>query len=83
MATDYQSLMDSAAEYVGTGNVSESQALKLGLLKASVLALVPAQDTSVAALTSIAEVAGYGSVSNASLGDLLELALLNLLANNL
>lgn len=83
MATDYKTLFSSSVEYLSTGNVSGLQALKLALLKQIALSVNPMAATDVQSLLSSSDVKGYSGASNSSVADLLELALLNIIANNI
>lgn len=80
MATDAQSLLSTVAHYCATGNVTGVSLLRLALLKQIAHALNPMADTTVQGLLSQTNLPGWAATSNASLSDLLELALLNLIA---
>lgn len=80
MATDYQTLLSQVGEYAATGNVTGVALLKLALLQQIEKSSNPMADTSVQGLLSQSVIAGYAASSNAAMADLLELALLNLIA---
>lgn len=81
-AVDPQSLYTLATCYQCGGTVGQAQLLKLGLLATILQAKAPGQATDPQTLMNVASVNCYEAGSNASQGDLYELALLNLIANN-
>lgn len=83
MATDAQSLLTTVADYCATGNVTGVALLRLALLKQIATLVNPMADTTAQGLLSQANLPGWAATSNASVADLLELALLNLIANAL
>ena len=79
--TDYQSLLSSASSYRGAGLVNLAQLLRLGLLKSIAANLAPMAATDYQSLLSNANVAQYRSVGLCRESDLIELALLQIIAN--
>ncbi len=61
---------------------SEYELLKIGLLVQIANTVAPSMQTDFQTLLSLAQTPGYLSSSNASMAQLLELALLNLIAQN-
>jgi len=81
MALDYQSLVNTVADYNGSGNVTGAMLLKLALLKSIAAKIAPSMATDYQTLLSDPNVAGYLGTSNASLAEGLEMALLQIIAN--
>ncbi len=82
MALDYQSLVATVNDYGASGNVSGAMMLKLALLKNIALTVAPGMPTDFQTLLSGTNVPGYISASDASLATALELALLEIIADN-
>lgn len=79
---DYQSLATSVSAYNGAAGLSGFQILKLALLKNIAATVAPAMATDYQSLISSTNEAGYNASAAVSIGDLLELALLQIIANN-
>jgi hypothetical protein len=82
MAVDYKTLYTSASKYIGTGACSDYEALKLALLEQVALTQNPMAATDINSLLSTASSSGYSGASHASIPQLLELALLNIIATS-
>ena len=82
MASDQATLLNLAHCFRCVGVHGAAQLLKLGLMVQIVNNLNPMQATDPATLLTQPNVACYRSCSNASVGDLLELALLQLIVQN-
>jgi hypothetical protein len=82
MATDAQSLATYGQMYASQPGVQGANLLKLALLQQIAAIVAPTVQTDTQSLVSAANVAGYSSAGFPGMAALLELALLQIIANN-
>ena len=82
MATDYQSLVNAVTKHQSAGMTNIAQMLRISLLIQIANQLAPAVATDYQSLISSANVSGYSAASMCSEATLLELALLQIIAQN-
>jgi hypothetical protein len=80
MAYDFQTLLSSVTDYAASGEVSGPQLLKLALLKSIAATMAPTMPTDYQSLLSNTNVPGWLSCAYPSVGQLLELSLLSIIA---
>ena len=83
MATDSQSLVTGVAKHNSVAAPRPAQLLRIALLQSIANTLAPSVATDPQSLLNYANVAGYGSVGYCAMADLLELALLQIIAQNI
>jgi len=82
MPTTAQSLITGVAKHNSAAAPRPAQLLRIALLQSIANTLAPSVATDPQSLLSSANVAGYQSAGLVSVGDMLELALLQIIANN-
>lgn len=83
MPTDSQSLLTGVAKHNSAAAPRPAQLLRIALLQSIANTLAPSVATDPQSLLNYANVAGYNSVGYCSMADLIELALLQIIAQNI